>query len=192
VIGEGLEGMEKTYTRKDVLKMAILAHAALYAKPLLGVSPNLAQPPVASEGVAYYRKGDARYEALRKGFNKRIDKFPQVIAYCTSIQGVSEAVQYAGATKLPVAIKSGGHCMEGFSCNDGGIVINLSGLNKAELMHGETLVTGPGATLANLYEVLLPQGRIIPGGSCAGVGIGGLTLGGGYGVLGREHGDAGD
>jgi len=180
--------MAKNYTRRDVLTMALLGPAALSARPLLGVSPTLAPPPVASEGVAYYRQGEARYEALRKGFNKRIEKFPQVIAYCTSPRGVSAAVQHAGATQLPVAIKSGGHCMEGFSCNDGGLVINLSGLNQAAWGQGETLVTGPGATLAKLYEVLLPKGRIIPGGSCAGVGIGGLTLGGGYGVLGRQFG----
>lgn len=167
--------------------MAILANVALYAKPLLGFSTNHLAGPASSEGVEYYHKGDARYEELRKGFNKRIDKFPQVIAYCTSAIGVSEAVKYAAANKLPVAIKSGGHCMEGFSCNNGGMVINLSGLNKIDL-NGETLTTGPGATLANLYDVLLPKGRIIPGGSCAGVGIGGLTLGGGYGLLARKFG----
>jgi FAD/FMN-containing dehydrogenase len=34
----------------------------------------------------------------------------------------------------------------------------------------------------------LPKRKILPGGSCAGVGIGGLTLGGGYGLLGRKFG----
>lgn len=179
--------MEKKYKRKEFLKMAILANAALYAKPLLGFGHSFLPETAPADGVIYYRKGEALYEELRKGFNKRIDKFPQVIALCTSAVGVSEAVKYAAANKLAVTVKSGGHCMEGFSCNDGGMVINLSGMNTA-ILNGETLSTGPGATLASLYDIMLPKGRIIPGGSCAGVGIGGLTLGGGYGLLARKFG----
>lgn len=178
--------MEKKYKRSEFLKMAILANAALCVNPLTGWS--LDQAKVSDEGVVYYKKGEARYEELRKGFNKRIDRYPEVIALCTSTIGVSHAVKYAIANKLPVTVKSGGHCMEGFSCTDGGMVINLSALNKAELSGPDTLITGPGATLASLYDILLPKGRIIPGGSCAGVGIGGLTLGGGYGLLGRKFG----
>ncbi|HEX2683067.1 MAG TPA: BBE domain-containing protein, partial [Ferruginibacter sp.] len=47
---------------------------------------------------------------------------------------------------------------------------------------------GPGCTLSNIYDEILPKGKILPGGSCAGVGIGGLVLGGGYGLLGRKFG----
>src|SRR5690606_12058859 len=39
-----------------------------------------------------------------------------------------------------------------------------------------------------LYDVLLPRQRIIPVGSCGSVGLGGLTLGGGYGFFSREYG----
>lgn len=66
---------------------------------------------------------------MRKGFNKRIEKFPQIIALCSTTEGVAQAVKYAVANKLPIAIKSGDYCMEGFSSNNGGMVINLSLLN---------------------------------------------------------------
>ena len=79
--------------------------------------------------------------------------------------------------------------MEGFSCNDGGMVINLSLLNKIEWMDANTIKVGPGCTLSNIYDAILPKGKIIPGGSCAGVGIGGLTLGGVAGVCGGARGD---
>lgn len=78
--------------------------------------------------------------------------------------------------------------MEGFSCNDGGMVINLSLLNSIEWTDATTISVGPGCTLQHLYDTILPKGRIIPGGSCATVGIGGLVLGGGYGLLGRKLG----
>ncbi|MGZ3862981.1 MAG: FAD-binding oxidoreductase [Bacteroidia bacterium] len=133
-------------------------------------------------------RNDPRYEALRKGFNKRIDKFPLVIALCTSTQEVAVAVKYAKENKLAIAVKSGGHSMEGFSCNDGGMVINLSKMNKVEFLDGNKIKVGPGCTLAGLYDTVLPEKRILPAGSCATVGLGGLTLGGGYGLFSRKYG----
>lgn len=138
--------------------------------------------------VQYFKQGDPEYDILRKGFNKRINKFPLVIALCKNTAGVAAAINYALQNKLPVTVKSGGHCMEGFSCNNGGMVINLSLLNTVEWVNGETVTVGPGCTLSNLYDILLPKGQIIPGGSCAGVGIGGLVLGGGYGLMARKLG----
>jgi hypothetical protein len=133
-------------------------------------------------------KNDARYDSLRKGFNKRIDKFPLVIALCATTEEVAAAVRYANKSKLAIAIKSGGHSMEGFSCNDGGMVINLSKMNKVEMLEENKIKVGPGCTLSGLYDEILPQGRILPAGSCATVGIGGLTMGGGYGLFSRKYG----
>lgn len=183
--------MQKKYQRKEFLKLVMLGHFGLLAKPLdflATKNPALLTWPLSNDNVEYYKKGDAAYEVLRKGFNKRIDKFPLIISLCKNTAGVAEAIQYALKNNLPVAVKSGGHCMEGFSCNNGGMVINLSLLNKVEFGNNEMVNVGPGCTLSNLYDTLLPKGRIIPGGSCGGVGIGGLVLGGGYGLLGRKYG----
>ncbi|MEO6255031.1 MAG: FAD-binding oxidoreductase [Ferruginibacter sp.] len=182
--------MQNKLKRKDFLKLALLGHLGLLVKPLKSFSERVEKyfPPVSNDHVSYFKKGDADYELLRKGFNKRIEKFPLVIALCKNTTGVTEAIKYARQNKLPVAIKSGGHCMEGFSCNDGGMVINLSTLNKIEWIDANTVKVGPGCTLSNIYDEVLPKGKILPGGSCAGVGIGGLVLGGGYGLLGRKFG----
>jgi hypothetical protein len=182
--------MQNQFKRKEFLKLALLANLGLITKPLKGFSEQIGKyaTAVSNNNVTYFKKGDAAYELLRKGFNKRIEKFPLIIALCTNTAGVTEAVKYAGQQGLPVAIKSGGHCMEGFSCNDGGMVINLSLLNKIEWIDANTIKVGPGCTLSNIYDEILPKGKILPGGSCAGVGIGGLTLGGGYGLMGRKYG----
>ena len=182
--------MQNKLKRKEFLKLALLANLGLIAKQIEGFSEFTGKysKALSNDNVTYFKKGDADYELLRKGFNKRIEKFPQIIALCKNATGVAEAVKYAGQNGLPIAIKSGGHCMEGFSCNDGGMVINLSLLNKIEWMDANTIKVGPGCTLSNIYDAILPKGKILPGGSCAGVGIGGLTLGGGYGLLGRKYG----
>lgn len=182
--------MSKQIKRKDFLKLSVLANLGLVTGSLQSMTAPFMKAPTGQSGpnVDYYKKGDEQYELLRKGFNRRIDKFPLVIALCKNTQGVAEAVAYASAYNLPVAIKSGGHCMEGFSCNDGGMVINLSLLNTVEWVNNDLIKVGPGCKLAELYAALLPKKKIIPGGSCAGVGIGGLSLGGGYGLLSRNYG----
>jgi FAD/FMN-containing dehydrogenase len=182
--------MQNEIKRKEFLKLALFANLGLMAKPLEGFSDHFAKysTPFSNNNVTYFKKGDADYEILRKGFNKRIDKFPLVIALCKNTTGVADALKYARQNNLPVAIKSGGHCMEGFSCNDGGMVINLSALNTIEWIDKNNIKVGPGCTLSSIYDAILPKGKILPGGSCAGVGIGGLTLGGGYGLLGRKFG----
>ena len=82
--------------------------------------------------------------------------------------------------------------MEGFSANDGGLVINLSKMNSVEFLEDNKIKTGPGCTLSHLYDQILPKKRIIPAGSCGTVGLGGLTMGGGYGMFARKYGLACD
>ncbi|MFM6923931.1 MAG: FAD-dependent oxidoreductase [Ferruginibacter sp.] len=182
--------MQKNLKRKEFLKITFFANLGLIAKPIQAFSGHFAKYsfPISNDNVIYFKKGDAVYEKLRKGFNKRIEKFPLIIALCKNTTGVAEAVKYARQYNLPVAVKSGGHCMEGLSGNDGGMVINLSSLNTIEWIDKNTIKAGPGCTLSSIYDAVLPKGKILPGGSCAGVGIGGLTLGGGYGLLGRKFG----
>lgn len=182
--------MQNKFKRKDFLKLALLTNLGLITKPLEVFAEKFETYifPHSNDNVSYFKNGDADYELLRKGFNKRIDKFPLIIALCKNTTGVTEAVKYARLHNLPVAIKSGGHCMEGFSCNNGGMVINLSLLNKIEWIDTNTIKVGPGCTLSNIYDEVIPKRKILPGGSCAGVGIGGLVLGGGYGLLGRKFG----
>lgn len=189
------------YPRKEFIRLAALAGMGFYLQgcntrqqPQI-VSANdsaTLKPPLnsatVSSGVVYIKKGEARYDELRQGFNKRIDKYPAVIALCSNTEQVAEAVQYAKANNLPVAVKSGGHCLEGFSCNNDGMVINLSQLNSIEWLADDEVKFEPACRLAQIHDELLPKGRIIPAGSCGSVGIGGLTLGGGYGMFSRDYG----
>ena len=141
-----------------------------------------------SDNVLYITKDDTNYLNLNERFNKRIVKEPKIIALCKNKKGVSEAIKFAAREKLSVAIKSGGHSFEGFSSNNGGLVVDLSLINTIEWSENNTVTVGSGCKLSQLYEVLLQKKRMIPAGSCGSVGIGGLTLGGGYGFFSRKHG----
>ncbi|HEX4374388.1 MAG TPA: FAD-binding oxidoreductase, partial [Puia sp.] len=179
--------MSKKYQRKDFLKMSLMANVGLCVDPFL-INKKIAGFLLQDENVIYYKDGDKEYDILRKGFNKRIKKHPAIIALCKNADGIVDAIKYAKNKNLPVAIKSGGHCMEGFSCNDGGMVINLSLLNNVEWIDEETIRVEPACTLSKIYDLILAKNKILPGGSCGSVGIGGLTLGGGYGLLSRKFG----
>ncbi len=182
--------MSHPFSRKEFLKIALLVNLGWIALPprLLATAITGTPSEQLKDDVIYYKKGDAAYELLRKGFNTRINKFPAVIALCKTTAGVVAAIKYAHQQQLPVAVKSGGHCMEGLSGNDGGMVINLSLMHTVEWIDANTVRVGPGCVLSELYDNLLPKKKIIPGGSCGSVGIAGLTLGGGYGLLARNFG----
>ncbi|MFT6936872.1 MAG: hypothetical protein ACJA1N_001172 [Saprospiraceae bacterium] len=141
-----------------------------------------------SNNLVLLRADDEKYTTLNIGFNKRVPKNPKVIALCKNAEGIAEAVKYAKQFGLQVCVKSGGHSFEGFSSNDGGMSINLSLFDNIEWIDDETVKMGAGVKLFQVYDDLLPKGKIIPAGSCATVGIAGLTLGGGYGLFARKHG----
>jgi hypothetical protein len=197
--------MSKKYSRKDFIKTGSMAAAGL----LLGACSEDPIEKNASTSSANEKQTDKhsssnpenhfdvdiiekednkRYDEFRAGFNKRINKFPKAIALCTTTAQVAEAVRYARFHNYPIAIRSGGHSMEGFSSNDDGLMINLSKINSVEFLDADKIKIGPGCTLSNLYDHILPKGRIIPAGSCGSVALGGLTTGGGYGLFSRAYG----
>lgn len=138
---------------------------------------------------SYLKPGDPGFDKASQLFNSDLSRKPAYIARCQSEHEVKGAIEFARAENLAVAMKSGGHCFIGSSVSDGGLTLDLSGLaQKIYLPVEEKLIAGPGVKLGELYDLLLPHGRILPAGSCAGVGLGGLTLGGGYGLFARQHG----
>lgn len=141
-----------------------------------------------TSNVTYLTKVDEQFDKLATYFNKFTQKNPAIIALVVNAQGVSEAIQYAKNHNLAVAVKSGGHSFEQFSSNNGGLVINLSLLNSIEWLENDRVKIGPACLLKEMYDELLPKKRILPAGSCGTVGIGGLTLGGGYGFFARKYG----
>ncbi len=115
---------------------------------------------------------------------------PAWIAYPYDEAEVVEAVARAVAGKLPIAVRSGGHDYEGFSTNDAGAVIDTSRCDAIRFSRErDRCIVGPGVQLRKLYHTLFSYGaRSLPGGTCGSVGVAGLTLGGGFGNLGRLHG----
>jgi FAD/FMN-containing dehydrogenase len=132
---------------------------------------------------------DREYDNARSVWNGMIDKKPALIARCAGVDDVIEALNYARSEKLLISVRGGGHNAAGYGTCDGGIVIDLSPINHVEINpDNQTVKVGGGATWGEVDKVTQPHGLAVPGGVVSTTGIGGLTLGGGYGYVRRKYG----
>jgi hypothetical protein len=74
--------------------------------------------------------GDPNYDDARKLFNAMIDRRPRLIVRCTGAPDVIAGIQLARETGLPLAVKSGGHGVNGHAVCDDGFVLDLSPLRQ--------------------------------------------------------------
>jgi FAD/FMN-containing dehydrogenase len=132
--------------------------------------------------------GDRAYPGLRHNYLR--SGAPGLILRPRGPEEVAEALAFARAQDVPLAIRSAGHGVSGRSTNDGGIVIDLAALDAIEVLdRAERRVRlGPGATWGAVAEALEPHGWAITSGDYGGVGVGGLATTGGIGLLGRLQG----
>ncbi len=97
-------------------------------------------------------------------------------------------------TQCPFAVKSGGHAaFTGASNIEGGITISLEKLNLVQLSSDKkTVNVGPGNTWFSVYTALQPLNVAVIGGRVSGIGVGGLTTGGGISFFSNIYGWACD
>jgi FAD/FMN-containing dehydrogenase len=117
------------------------------------------------------------------------DKRPALIARCMSADDVSNAVMFAADNNLLVAVRGGGHSWPGKSVCEGGIMIDLSQMNTvAADAQTRTARAQGGALLNTLDTAALEKGLVTTAGVISHTGVGGYTLGGGFGRLNRKYG----
>jgi FAD/FMN-containing dehydrogenase len=96
---------------------------------------------------------------------------------------VAVALKIATSLQTKFAVRSAGHSAgPGFSSIDAeGILIDLAGINEVALSEDRSVASvGPGNTWDRVYEELEQHELTVVGGRVAGVGVGGLILGGMY------------
>jgi FAD/FMN-containing dehydrogenase len=119
------------------------------------------------------------------------DRFPDRIVRASTTDEVIQAVRAARDDGLKIGVRSGGHSWAGNHVRDGGLLLELSAMQRVEI-DGEAMTAAvePGCRGDELAAKLAEQDRFFPAGHCPGVGVGGYLLQGGYGWNGRVHGPA--
>lgn len=138
------------------------------------------------------KPGDADYAKYLPLHNRRNNLQPSARILCTSTQAVADSLNWVRTNGLQLALRSGGHCYEGFSQSPSAVIdtrgMGLVTVNAA----AKTVSASAGASLGKIYKAVAAQGFAFAGGSCPTVGVAGHTLGGGFGLLGRRYGLACD
>ena len=133
--------------------------------------------------------GDAGYEEARTIWNAMIDRRPAMVVRPENVEDVVSAVNFAREKGLLLCVKGGGHNIAGNAVCDGGLMIDLSGMNYVKVDAERRIAqVGPGAKLADFDREAQAHALATPLGINSTTGVAGLTLGGGFGWLSRKFG----
>jgi FAD/FMN-containing dehydrogenase len=139
------------------------------------------------------RPAGSSYEQARQVWNGRVDRHPALVARCTGTADVVAAVRFARRQGLEIAVRGGGHSVAGHGTVDDGLVIDLSPMRGVHVdPEARRAWVQGGAVLGQLDHETALHGLATTAGTVSHTGVGGLTLGGGYGYLARTHGLAAD
>jgi FAD/FMN-containing dehydrogenase len=133
--------------------------------------------------------GDPGYDQARRVLNESIDRFPALVVQPTGVADVQRAVDFARDHELLLAVKCGGHSPGGKSTCDRGMQIDLSRFRGVRVDPGSrTAWVDGGSLLGELDHEAMALGLVTTAGTVSHTGVGGLTLGGGFGRLARRYG----
>ena len=132
---------------------------------------------------------DPDYDDARTVFVGGIDRRPSLIVRPADASDVAAAIGLAQENGVELAVRSGGHSATGFGVTDGGLVIDLRAMREIAIDAKErTAWAGGGITAGDYTTAAHARGLATGFGDTASVGVGGLTLGGGFGYLSRKFG----
>ena len=137
--------------------------------------------------------GDEGYLDACRVWNAAVHHRPAIIAVCKQASDVQAAVRAARHHALPLSVRGAGHDWAGRAVRDGALVIDLSQMRDVVVdPDARIAILGGGAKVTDLVPCATAAGLVAALGRCGGVGVTGLTLGGGYGPLNGSCGLAAD
>ena len=98
-------------------------------------------------------------------------------------------IRHAREHNIDIATCGGGHSVSGASSSDGGLVVDLSEMRQVTVDPTSRTISAQGGCIwADIDQKSAEYGLATVAGTVNHTGVGGLTLGGGYGWLSGEHG----
>jgi FAD/FMN-containing dehydrogenase len=139
------------------------------------------------------RPGETGYDDTRRVHNGMIDRRPGLIARCLGTADIVDAVNFARAQRIELAVRGGGHNVAGRAVCDDGLMLDLALMKGIHVDPvGRTARAQGGVTWREFNRETQAHGLATTGGVISTTGIAGLTLGGGLGWLMAKYGLAMD
>ncbi|KAF7589999.1 hypothetical protein BBP40_003443 [Aspergillus hancockii] len=133
--------------------------------------------------------GDQNFDDSVKRWSAIGFRRPGVVVCPKDAQGIARTVRFAKDHHLDLAVQGGGHSSNTASSTDGGILINLGTMTRVSVdTSTQTVAVQGGATWADVNRETAKYKLAVNGGTVSQVGVGGLTLRGGFGFLAPQHG----
>lgn len=133
--------------------------------------------------------GEGSYDETRAIWNGMFDKKPGVIVQCKGTTDVVKAVNFARENGLLLAVRGGGHNSAGTASCDDGMMLDLSLMQNVEVNTSNNTAKAEGGCLLGVVDKATQEhGLAVSSGIISHTGVGGLTLGGGFGWISRKHG----
>lgn len=172
--------------------MTMLGAALALGSPL--VTKADIEACLTGSGVPIDTKGSEGWNRDAAPFNIRVPFTPAAIAVVQSTEHIQKAVNCGRKLGVKVSAKSGGHSYAslGFGGENGHLIVQLDRMYNVKVTDRNYAEVDPGTRLGHLATELHKKGRAISHGTCAGVGIGGHFLHGGFGFSSHKHGLAVD
>ncbi len=132
---------------------------------------------------------DDAYAGSTELWNGMIRKRPALVVRAETATDAAAAVEFAAAHGVALSVRGGGHGVGGTALADGGLTIDLSAMRSVSVDPARrTATVDGGCLLADVDGAAQAHGLATPLGFVSGVGVAGLTLGGGLGYLTRRFG----
>ncbi|QSZ33132.1 hypothetical protein DSL72_002718 [Monilinia vaccinii-corymbosi] len=134
-------------------------------------------------------KGDEGYQRGIARWSTAAEKEAAVVVLPTTAKDISSIILLAKEHKFDFAVAGGGHGTSGSSSIHNGICINLSKMRNVTVDPlTKSALCQAGCLWADVDKAAFAHGLAAVGGTVNHTGIGGFTLGGGYGYLTPKHG----
>jgi FAD/FMN-containing dehydrogenase len=162
--------------------------ASLDGSPAILQAGDLARLAAGVDG-SVLRAGDPGWDEAVQLWNGMVAGCPALMAQPATAAGVAAAVRFAAEHRLLLGVKGGGHNIAGTGLAPGGLTLDMSRMRQVTVDPAAMRAhAGAGCLLRDVDTATQAHGLATPLGFISGVGIAGLTLGGGLGYLTRRFG----
>ncbi|KAF9699012.1 hypothetical protein EKO04_002764 [Ascochyta lentis] len=130
-----------------------------------------------------------KYEDIIQRWSESCVRRASAVVAVKSTSDVSATLEQIRKHQLPFTVRGGGHSTSGAASIENGLVIDLSKMRNVTVDSEARTITAEGGTIWEDVDLAAAKhGLATVGGTVNHTGVGGLTLGGGYGYLTGQYG----